>query len=49
MEQEIKEIKQKIEDFCKKYNVAMEVDTIIESRAFDGKIVGQKVRIKIQD
>lgn len=47
MEQEIEEIRTKIEEFMKKYNVTVEVKTVCEGRYLSGKIANPKAHLII--
>ena len=47
MEVEIEEIRKKLEEFMKKYNVTVEVQTVCEGRCWDGRIVNPKARFII--
>ncbi len=42
MEKDIEEIRDKIEEFMKKYGVAVKVETICEGRNIEGKIINAK-------
>lgn len=48
MEDDLNELKRDLEDFCKKYNVSINVETWNEGRTFEGTIVNPKVNIRME-
>lgn len=48
MEEDLKEIEDKLLQFCRNYNCTIEADTITEGRDTNGKIQVLKVCTKIQ-
>lgn len=48
MEDDLNELKQDLEDFCKKYNVTIKVETYCEGRLLNGEIYKPKVSIKME-
>lgn len=48
MESDLENLKKDLEDFCKKYNVTIKVETYREGRLLDGSIVNPKVYVRIE-
>lgn len=48
MEDDLKELKKDLEDFCKKYNVTIKAETYCEGRFLSGEIVNPKVSIRME-
>ena len=49
MEQDLKEIEEKVMQFCKKYNCILEIDTLTAGRTTNGDIIPIKVCTKIKN
>lgn len=47
MEKEIKEIKEKVQGFCERYNCAIEIETF-HSRDTNGKIIRPQISVNIK-
>lgn len=47
MEEDINSIKEKVEAFMRKYNVAVQIETVCAGRSCDGKIVNAEARLII--
>ena len=48
MEDDLNELKRDLEDFCKKYNVTINVETYCVDRTLNGTIVNPKVSIRME-
>ena len=48
MERDLNELKKDLEEFCKKYNVTIKVETYCEGRIQNGTIAYPKVSIRME-
>ena len=47
MEKDIERIKEELEEFMKKYNVTVKIETIYEGRSVTGEIINAKANMTI--
>lgn len=47
MEKDIKRIKEELEEFMRKYNVTVKVETVFEGRSITGEIINAKANMTI--